>query len=319
MVFYVLFHKLVGGNLKLVLRKASWDPQIDEELISNSATLNLLYVQTVAEVERGWVRADAETKRQLARMQARGAKKEYMETALSLPMFGYVHFAPCVCDYPASNTPAHVAVGRRELVMKVRTASGEIKEGSFKVTKMRCWRIMTVGGGRDNDLIIGGGGDSGALTGDDHDVCPQQKLELSFEYLMNSGELQWVTVVSTQAILMSLCLQSMVEELLRIRSGAKIKTAGEKSCSTEYLFPRKDGSTQRLQIRSGLHAEEACGSNSKLPKIDLKTLAAMTGRQYSVQKLSERFDRFNYRDASRAAEDVFIENEAFVDIKDDDL
>ena len=90
---------------------------------------------------------------------------------------------------------------------------------------MRCWRIMTVdggGGGRDNDLIIGGGGDQ--LTGDEHDVCPQQKLELSFEYLMNTGELRWVTVVSTQAILMSLCLQSMVEELLRLRSGAKIKT-----------------------------------------------------------------------------------------------
>ena len=62
---------------------------------------------------------------------------------------------------------------------------------------MRCWRIMTVGGGRDNDLVIGG--DSDQLIGDDHDVCPQQKLELSFEYLMNTGELQWVTVVSTQA------------------------------------------------------------------------------------------------------------------------
>ncbi len=45
----------------------------------------------------------------------------------------------------------------------------------------------------------------------------------------------------------------------------------------------------------------------------------MTGRQYSVQKLSERFDRVNFREASRAAEDVFIENEAFMDIKDDDL
>ena len=52
---------------------------------------------------------------------------------------------------------------------------------SFQVTKMRCWRIMTVGGGRDNDLVIGGGNDQ--LIGDDHDVCPQQKLELSFEYL----------------------------------------------------------------------------------------------------------------------------------------
>ena len=55
-----------------------------------------------------------------------------------------------------------------------------------------------------------------------------------------------------------------------------------------------------------------------LLQIDLKTLASMTGRQYSVQKLSERFDRFNFRDASRAAEDVFIENEAFVDVKDND-
>jgi hypothetical protein len=40
-------------------------------------------------------------------------------------------------------------------------------------------------------------------------------LELSFEYLMPSGELQWVTIVSSQAILISLCLQTMVEELLR--------------------------------------------------------------------------------------------------------
>ncbi len=51
----------------------------------------------------------------------------------------------------------------------------------------------------------------------------ESKLELSFEYLMHSGELQWITVVSTQAVLMSLCLQSMVEELLRERAGASIK------------------------------------------------------------------------------------------------
>ena len=60
---------------------------------------------------------------------------QYMESAVSLPMFGYVHFQPCVCDYPNSNTPAQIAVGRRELVMKVRTASGELKEGSFKVRR----------------------------------------------------------------------------------------------------------------------------------------------------------------------------------------
>ena len=135
-----------------------------------------------------------------------------METAIGLPMYGYVHFLPCVSDYPSSGTPAQVAIGRRELLLKVRTTSGETREGSFKVTKMRCWRIMTVGGGRDNDICC-----------DNEASSRPQKLELSFEYLMNDGDLQWVTVTSSQAILMSLCLQSIVEELLRMRNGSKLK------------------------------------------------------------------------------------------------
>ena len=50
---------------------------------------------------------------------------------------------------------------------------------------------------------------------DGETVIADSNLELSFEYLMPNGELQWVTIVSSQAILISLCLQSMVEELLR--------------------------------------------------------------------------------------------------------
>ena len=49
----------------------------------------------------------------------------------------------------------------------------------------------------------------------------EAKLELSFEYLVAADKLEWITVVSPQSILMSLCLQSMVEELVRIRSGEK--------------------------------------------------------------------------------------------------
>ena len=45
----------------------------------------------------------------------------------------------------------------------------------------------------------------------------------------------------------------------------------------------------------------------------------MSGYQYSVKKLSEKFDVVNMREASRAAEDVFIENEAFIDICDEKL
>lgn len=44
-------------------------------------------------------------------------------------------------------------------------------------------------------------------------------LELSFEYLLRAGELRWVRVVSNQAVLMSLCLQSMVQQLLASSAG----------------------------------------------------------------------------------------------------
>jgi sorting nexin-17 len=53
-----------------------WDPSYDLELMSNQVALNMLYVQTVADVERGWVLSNKEMKQQLASLQARGAKKE---------------------------------------------------------------------------------------------------------------------------------------------------------------------------------------------------------------------------------------------------
>ena len=51
----------------------------------------------------------------------------------------------------------------------------------------------------------------------------QAQLELSFEYLMSKDKLQWITISSEQAILMSVCLQAMVDELLLKKTGMKRK------------------------------------------------------------------------------------------------
>ncbi len=39
---------------------------------------------------------------------------------------------------------AHVLIGGRDLILRIENADGEVKEGRFRVTKMRCWRIMTL-------------------------------------------------------------------------------------------------------------------------------------------------------------------------------
>ena len=46
---------------------------------------------------------------------------------------------------------------------------------------------------------------------------------------------------------------------------------------------------------------------------------SMTGRQYSVKRLSEKFNVVSMKETFRSSENVFIENEAFQELKDDDL
>lgn len=48
-------------------------------------------------------------------------------------------------------------------------------------------------------------------------------MELSFEYLMAKSTLQWITISSEHAILMSVCLQSIVDELLSQKDGHDLR------------------------------------------------------------------------------------------------
>lgn len=48
-------------------------------------------------------------------------------------------------------------------------------------------------------------------------------MELSFEYLMAKSSLQWITICSEHAMLMSVCLQSIVDELLNQKDGHDLR------------------------------------------------------------------------------------------------
>lgn len=113
--------------------------------MSSPVALNLLYAQTVSDIERGWILCNKETQLQLTSLQARGAKRDYLQLARSLKYYGFLQFKPCVCDYPKPQSPVLVNIGNQELNLRVRLASEqEVREGSFKVTRMRCWRITAL-------------------------------------------------------------------------------------------------------------------------------------------------------------------------------
>ncbi|KAF2363574.1 hypothetical protein FHG87_005672 [Trinorchestia longiramus] len=359
--------------------------------------LGLVYGQVVAEVQHGWLLVTSEQHDTLAQLQARGQKREYLELARTFKYYGSVQFSRCLCDFPAPNTVVTIAAGCNELNFRIDGEDGLIKEGSFKVTRMRCWRISTHQTSPEmhspsSDLESSPGSSSQALTdsrqnstasnssgfGSNHSLCssssprntpdsalpPLHKdtvrldgahceqasssskqsssirgsqstatqvvsgsssltsptngfgnganikeaadsheditsrtmkeflsrsdtaelgaiLELSFEYLLRAGELRWVRVLSNQAVLMSLCLQSMVQQLLSSSSGT---FPSPPPCPAVTELPIQYTKTDGSSVLVYTH-------NVRQPRNSSAGLSALG--ELSLRRLTEKFADLN--------------------------
>ncbi|XP_067008355.2 sorting nexin-17 [Anabrus simplex] len=298
--------KSIQGVHRVVLRKSYWDPSYDLELMSDRVALNLLYVQTVADVERGWVLSSRETQQQLASLQARGAKKEYLELARTLKYYGFLQFRPCICDYPRPGSRVLVSAGNRELNLRVRLGEGrDIREGSFKVTRMRCWRITT--------LHNNGESSNGSS------INAQPQLELSFEYLMSKDRLQWITIVSEQAILMSVCLQAMVDELLLKKTGMRRKQPGDRSRKGSWSYMKRDGSSQLISVSQSASTDGISSNADTVQNGDVRSPNKTESTSSSMKKLSEKLSSVTLKSSIKPSPHPLVENDAFEGIGDDDL
>ncbi|XP_077008562.1 sorting nexin-17 isoform X3 [Tamandua tetradactyla] len=221
---YVSVTSLRSQEYKIVLRKSLvllllstpwphsyWDSAYDDDVMENRVGLNLLYAQTVSDIERGWILVTKEQHRQLKSLQEKVSKKEFLRLAQTLRHYGYLRFDACVADFPEKDCPVVVSAGNSELSLQLRLPGQQLREGSFRVTRMRCWRVTS-----SVPLPSGGTNSPGRGRG-------EVRLELAFEYLMSKDRLQWVTITSPQAIMMSICLQSMVDELMVKKSGGSIR------------------------------------------------------------------------------------------------
>ncbi|KAM9382707.1 sorting nexin-17 isoform 2-T2 [Phaethornis superciliosus] len=231
---YVSVTSLHNAEFRIILRKSYWDSSYDDDVMEHHVGLNLLYAQvrvgmaqasggsgpscsqdsaswqTVSDIEHRWILVNKEQHRQLKSLQEKVSKKEFIRLAQTLKYYGYLKFDPCVTDFPEKGCHVVVSAGNNELNFQVRLPNEQIKEGSFKVTRMRCWRVTS--------SVPMSNGPSGSSPGKS-----EVKLELAFEYLMSKDRLQWVTITSPQAIMLSICLQSMVDELMVKKSGGSIR------------------------------------------------------------------------------------------------
>lgn len=224
---------------RIVLRRSYWDSSFDDELLASKVAMNLLYVQAVSDIDRQWTLATKEQKEHLKSLQQKGSKREFLRLARTLKHYGYMQFHPCTADYPQPNSQVVIAAGNKELNFRIHLKPDTVKEGVFKITRIRCWRITT--------------------TVADNTDQQNSLLELSFEYLIAKDTLQWITIQSDQAILMSMCLQGMVEELIMKKKDKRIKKPADRVRRGRKSFPRENS------IPSGL-SHSSSSEDLKLSK-----------------------------------------------------
>lgn len=73
---FITYKYMSSMDTKIVLRKSYWDTTYDLELLNDPVTLNLLYVQTAAEIRSGWILINKDVQYHLENMQKSGNRKE---------------------------------------------------------------------------------------------------------------------------------------------------------------------------------------------------------------------------------------------------
>lgn len=118
-----------------------------------------------------------------------------------------MQFEQCICDIPKPNTNCLISIKSNELILKTLSNSklNKNKEFILRINRIKCWRLTT-----GFDLRSPYNRKTSFLGDSEND----HKYELSIEYLISKDDLRWIVIKSEQAVLMSICLKSIIEELV---------------------------------------------------------------------------------------------------------
>ncbi|CAF3279031.1 unnamed protein product [Rotaria sp. Silwood2] len=170
----------------IVFKKSYWNSDFDLQLIDDRRARNLLFVQAQYEIEQSHDLYPSDIYRQLETLRDNNSFKDYLLLARTSKFYGHVIIQTCSILYPINDTKKQklseflLAIGNNEIICCL--TSNEKKKNqdfSFKVTRIRCWKVNWT----------------------------KQDMSIALEYLIKKDTLQWITIHTEQAPLISTLLQ----------------------------------------------------------------------------------------------------------------
>lgn len=197
--------KKLYPNVCFILKKCFWSPDYDAPLFENSKARHLLFIQAQHEIEQAERFDSSEIREQLNIFKENGSIRDFISRAQTSKFYGKILIEPCSIVYPFDDNAEQkqlrscsLFVGDREFIFcfeSNESKSRSKKNNGFvlKVTRIRSWKANP----------------------------NEQQPNISLEYLVKKNQLKWININTKQSILISLSLQSMVQDILDRKSGAK--------------------------------------------------------------------------------------------------
>lgn len=208
---YISLQRFGEKKGQLQLRKHYWNREIDEKMYGDKTALNLLYTQAVHEIKHDFLTVPNESRAALSAAKSSGNKLEFLKVCRGMMGYSSMVWEGQLCNYPVKDSKNDIIISFGELRMKL--PDGKIVK--FFVQRMRCWKIC-------GSLATG--------------------LDLGFHYLEAANQLVWINIKTPHAILISMCLQSVVDELIRGKQKKEIRKPGDKPRKPKPTpRPRPDG------------------------------------------------------------------------------
>lgn len=313
---YISLERTNNPEYKIQIRKGYWDPSDDEKLADSTVAINLVYLQAVEDVKLKHLDLTDDNKTELAALKEAGDKQGFVELCASIPGYCCYKWKNVIADYPEEDSRVEVSLGAYEL--RIRDKGGELH--AFSVTRMRCWKISSDRPSEKDDPV---------LPYDDEGQ--ESPLTLSFDYLLAKDELKWITLRSSNAIVMSMILQLVVDELIRKKRKQPLRKPSDRERKPRPQIRRRAPKADPIALTDDDAATKSTtikdsggdgGTKASAPKkvIVKAKKAAKTGAELA-QGLADEVNESSKKDQGLGIDVVdSVKNErVFGGIGDDDL
>ncbi|XP_045416344.1 sorting nexin-31 [Lemur catta] len=193
---YVSLQSSEVENCKVGLRKWYMDPSLDTMLMDCRVAVDLLYMQAIQDIEKGWAKPTQVQRQKLEALQKEDNPKKFLELSREVRHYGHVQLDPCTCDYPEPGCGAMLSVGSNEISCCITLPDDQTQDIVFQMNRVKCWQVTFLG------TLLNLDGPQRTLN---------QNLELRFQY-SKENRWQWFVIYTKQAFLLSSCLKKMISE-----------------------------------------------------------------------------------------------------------